>query len=230
MADSEHSMTFACVTRRMALGCALVAATCSTFCGNARARSLATADGGPVPTSDPSLELWRQWRMAHDLAERLYRRQQELEVQLAERVDALCTVIKLPDGEGDGKYVTICSKAALDRVIGDRPDMAAIRARAEAELAERQARWDAADREIGYSVVIEAEREAEKREDGLLEALSLTPATSLAGVAGKLDAVMRRDEAWEDYSKHPWPQIRAARDDLVRIGRQMAPGVFFPGT
>jgi hypothetical protein len=45
-------------------------------------------------------------------------------------------------GLADGEGVTICSKAALDRVIGDRTDMAAIHTRAEADLAERQARWD----------------------------------------------------------------------------------------
>jgi hypothetical protein len=225
MADSDHSMRFACVTRRMALGGAVVAATGCALGGNALARSLAIVDCAPIPTPDATVALWREWQAAHELAERLYRRQQELEVELAERVDCLCTVIVLPDGEG----VTICSKAALDRVIGDRTDMAAIRARAEADLAERQARWDAADREIGYSVALKAEREAEQREESLLKALSATPASSLAGVAGKLDAVMRRDEAWEDYSKHPWPQIRSARDDLVRLGRQMTPKLFYPG-
>jgi hypothetical protein len=219
MADSDHSMSFACVTRRMALGGGVVAATGWALGGNARARSLAIVDAAHPPATDPALVLWREWQSAHELAERLHHKQQELEVELAERVDFLCTVINLPDGEG----MTICSKAALDRVIGDRTDMAAIRARAEADLAERQARWDAADREIGYSVALKAEREAEQREENLLKALSVTPATSLAGVAGKLDAVIRRDEAWEDYSKHPWPQIRSARDDLVRLG------LLFPG-
>ncbi|SFU15538.1 hypothetical protein [Mesorhizobium sp. YR577] len=225
MADSDHSMSFACVTRRMALGGGVVAATGWALGGNARARSLAITEGSPISAPDPALALWREWQAAHELAERLHLRQQELEVELAERVDCLCTVINVPDG-GD---MIICSKAALDRTIGDRTDMAAIRARAEADLAERQARWDAADREIGYSVGLKAEREAEQREESLLKALSVMPATSLAGVAGKLDAVMRRDEAWEDYSKHPWPQILSAREDLVRIGREMAPEQIFPG-
>ncbi len=225
MADSDHSMSFACVTRRMALGCGVVAATGWALGGNAQGRSPAIADGALNTVPDPALALWREWKAVHELAEQLYRRQQELEVELAERVDFLCTVINLPDREG----VTICSKAALDRVIGDRTDMAAIRARAEADLTERQERWDAADREIGYSVALKAEREAEQWEESLLKALSVTPATSLAGVVGKLDAVMRRDEAWEDYSKHPWPQIRSACNDLVRLGRQMAPGLLFPG-
>ncbi|NGN45332.1 hypothetical protein G6N74_30270 [Mesorhizobium sp. CGMCC 1.15528] len=224
MADSDHSMSFACVTRRMALGGAVVAVTGAALGGNAQARSLAIPDSAPISTPDPALALWQEWQAAHELAEQLHLRQQELEVELAERVDFLCTVINLPNGEG----VTICSKTALDRVIGDRTDMAAIRSRAEADLAERQARWDAADREIGYSVALKAEREAEEREESLLKALSVTPATSLAGVAGKLDAVLRRDEAWEDYSKHPWPQIRSARDDLVQIGQQI-PGWLFPG-
>ncbi len=225
MADSDHSMSFACVTRRMALGGGVVAATGWALGGKAASRSVAIEDGALIAAPDSALTLWQEWQAAHELAERLHLRQQELEVELAERVDCLCTVINLPDGED----VTICSKAALDRIIGDRTDMAAIRARAEADLAERQARWDAADKEIGYSVALKAERAAEQREESLLKTLSVTPATSLAGVAGKLDAVMRRDEAWEDFSKHPWPQIRSARDDLVRLGQQMTPGLSFPG-
>jgi hypothetical protein len=47
-------------------------------------------------------------------------------------------------------------------------------------------------------------------------------------VAGKLDTVMREGEAWQECSSSfPWPQIRSARDDLVRLGRRMTPDSFF---
>lgn len=48
--------------------------------------------------------------------------------------------------------------------------------------------------------------------------------TTLAGVAGKLDAVLREGEAWEECSEFPWPQIRSALNDLVRIAQQMSAG------
>ncbi|MER9134645.1 hypothetical protein NKI08_34255, partial [Mesorhizobium sp. M0768] len=57
----------------------------------------------------------------------------------------------------------------------------------------------------------------------LLEAFSTTPATTLAGVAGKLDAVLREGEAWKECSEFSWPQVRSALSDLVRIAQQMMP-------
>lgn len=48
---------------------------------------------------------------------------------------------------------------------------------------------------------------------------------SSAGVAAKLDAVLREGNIWEDGSEFPWPQIRSALDDLARIGRHGGNGV-----
>ncbi|MEO5325236.1 hypothetical protein PV773_18160 [Mesorhizobium sp. CC13] len=220
MADSDHSMSLARVTRRVALTGWVVGATGWAFGRKASARSAATIDA----TADPALALWREWAAAHQRAQRLCRRQQELEAELAERVEVLWTVVKVPGGE----EIVVCSKEALDRIVGARTDMAAIRARAEAELAERQACFEAAATEIGYFAGLRAEREAYERVEALLEALSQTPAVSLAGVVGKLDAVIRNGEAWEDLSAFPWPQIRSARDDLMQIGRQMTPHAIFP--
>ncbi|ESW62694.1 hypothetical protein NKI48_31760 [Mesorhizobium sp. M0644] len=101
--------------------------------------------------------------------------------------------------------------------------MAALRERAEADFAAHQARWDAAAEETGYTAALRAEREAGDRAEDLLEVISSTPATTLAGIAGKLDAVLREGEAWEECSEFPWPQIRSALNDLVRIAQQMIP-------
>ncbi|MDH6233008.1 hypothetical protein M2281_003619 [Mesorhizobium soli] len=220
MADSDHSTSLFCVTRRMALAGWVVSAGGWAFGGAASARA-----GASDATPDPALRLWHDWAAAHTRAQQLCRRQQRLENELAERVDFVGTMVKVPGGP----ETVICSVEALDRLVGARTDMAAIRARAAAELAARQASFDAAATEIGYFEGLRAERVAFTRVEALLEALAMTPAVSLAGVAGKLDAVLREGEAWEDCAAFPWPQIRAARDDLFRIGRRVTPGAVFPG-
>ncbi|MES0158142.1 hypothetical protein NKJ81_32200 [Mesorhizobium sp. M0018] len=119
----------------------------------------------------------------------------------------------------EGEDVTVHSIEALNEFLGTRPDMAALREAAEAHFAAHQARWDAAAEEIGYNTVFRAEREAGDWAQDLLEAFSTIAATTLAGVAGKLDAVLREGEAWEECSEFPWPQIRSALNDLVRFGK-----------
>ncbi|WP_284202029.1 hypothetical protein [Mesorhizobium tianshanense] len=178
--------------------------------------------GNPAATSippDPALALWREWETAHKLTERLCLRQQRLETRLVESVGFPCATVRLPESE----EVTVHSIEALNEVLGKGPDMAALRETAEAEFAAHHARWDAAAEETGYSAVLRAEREAGERAQDLLEAFSATSATTLAGVAGKLDAVLREGEAWEECSEFPWPQIRSALSDLVRIAQQMMP-------
>lgn len=68
-----------------------------------------------------------------------------------------------------------------------------------------------------------AEREAANRVEALLEELSETPATTLAGVVAKLDAVLKEGQSSEDDAEFPWPQIRSAIQDIVRISRQREP-------
>ncbi|WP_395448938.1 hypothetical protein ACHMW7_03205 [Aminobacter sp. UC22_36] len=219
MADSDHSMSLSAVTRRMAFGSGLVAAMGWVF------RDAALAYGA-VPqntATDPAVLLWRDVKAVHLRAELLYRRMQELEVELAERVDFLGTVVSIPGG-GD---VFVCSKEGLDRLVGDRTDLADLRARAEAELDAGQAHFDAVASEIGYFAGLKDEQAAFARLDALLEALSTTEAASLAGVAGKLDAVMREGQARNEGLAFPWPQVRSARDDLLRIGREMPSGACF---
>ncbi|MER8734248.1 hypothetical protein NKH28_31370 [Mesorhizobium sp. M1227] len=174
---------------------------------------------------DPALVLWREWETAHKLSERLCRRQQRLEARLISSVGFPCVTVCLPEGED----VTVHSIEALNEVLGKGPDMAALRETAEADFAAHQARWDAAAEETGYTAALRAEREAGDRAQDLLEAFSTTPATTLAGVAGKLDATLREGEAWEECSEFPWPQIRSALSDLVRISQQNMPEQFFHG-
>ncbi|CDX19513.1 hypothetical protein MPL3356_300004 [Mesorhizobium plurifarium] len=78
-----------------------------------------------------------------------------------------------------------------------------MRARDEVDFAAPQSRWDAVDREVGYSAALHAEREAADRADDMLEMLSKTPAASLGGVAANLDAVLREGEVSEDSIDDP---------------------------
>ncbi len=221
MADSDNSMTLPFVTRRRVLAGTVMATTAWTVEGNAFA-----GDAGRTNvSSDPALALWREWQTAHKLTEQLCRMQQRLETRLLESVGFPCATVHLPAGED----VMVHSIAALNEVLAKGPEMAALRERAEFDFAAHQSRWDAAAEEIGYTAALRAEREAGDRAEDLLEMFSTTSATTLAGVAGKLDAVLREGEAWEECSEFPWPQIRSALSDLVCIARQTIPEQFFHG-
>ncbi|MER8398189.1 hypothetical protein [Mesorhizobium sp. M1348] len=205
MADSDNITSLPFVTRRRVLAGTVVATTAWTLEGNASA-------GTNVPV-DPALALQREWQRAHKLTERLCRRQQRLETRLVEDIGFPCVDVRLPNGE----ELTVYSIESLNQVLGNGPDTAALREKAESEFAAHQARWDAAAEKTGYAAALRAEREAGERAKNLLEAFSTTPATTLAGVAGKLDAVLLEGEACEECCDFPWPQIRSAFSDLVRI-------------
>ncbi|MBZ9922205.1 hypothetical protein LB579_31485 [Mesorhizobium sp. BR1-1-7] len=214
MGDSDNSMTLPFVTRRRLLAGGMITSTALVLEKSAFAGSTA-ATGMP----DPALTLWREWETAYKLSERLCCSQQRLETRLVESIGFPRVTVHLPEGED----VTVHSIAALNEVLGKGPDMAALRENAASDLAAQQARWDAAAEEAGYTAALRAEREAGERAEDLLEAFSTIPATTFAGVAGKLDAVLRVGEAWEECSEFPWSQIRSALSDLVRIARQTMP-------
>ncbi|MER8802060.1 hypothetical protein [Mesorhizobium sp. M0998] len=212
MADSDNTTTLPFVTRRQLLAGGMITPTAlvlekSTLTGNATATNMSL--------SDPALALWREWQTAHDLTEQLCRKQQRLETRLVESVSFPRATVRLPEGED----VTIHSIEALNEVLGKGSDIAALRQKAESDLAAHQAGWDSAAEESGYAAALTAEREASDRAQGLLQAFSMTPATTLAGVAAKLNAILREGEAWAEGSEFPWPQIRSALSDLVGIGK-----------
>ncbi|MER8512946.1 hypothetical protein NKH47_08330 [Mesorhizobium sp. M1060] len=210
MADSDISTTLPFVTRRSVLaGTAITIVT-------APARSFARSDLETGHVIDPAVTVWDQWQAAWEEAEQICNRQQRLESELIETVGFPCTTVKLSDGEN----VTVHSLAALQELLSVRPANTADCAQAEAEIVADQARWDAACREIGYSTAMLAECEAGERAKALLEALSQVPATSLAGIAAKLNAALREGEYSLHDSEPPWPQIRSALEDIARIREQ----------
>ncbi|WP_309085776.1 hypothetical protein [Chelativorans sp.] len=219
MADSDNTTTLPFVTRRRVLaGTAIVPIVLAPSHG-ANANAVAES-------ADPAVALWRRWDAAQKRTERLCRKQQRLETRLARTIGFPCAVVRIP-GEDD---VTVHSLEALNWVLGDRLEAEDIRNKAEAEFAAHQARWDAADHEIGYSAALQAELRAGKRAQHLLEELAATEARSLMGVAGKLDAVLRTGEAWEECDEFPWPLIRSALDDLLQIGEKTASANSFPSS
>ncbi|TPL96330.1 hypothetical protein FJ960_26475 [Mesorhizobium sp. B2-3-11] len=210
MADSDNTTPLSFVTRRRVLGATAIAILGwerNAFAGKAPAADVA---------SDPALAIWREWYNAHELSERLCDQSAHLERTLVETVGFPGASVQLPGGES----VTINSIGALREVLGADADDAHVEA--EARLAAHQARWDAAERRIGYSSVAEAERKAADRAEELLEALAAAPATSLAGVAAKLNAVLLESEVREGGEEFPWPQIRSAFDDVLRLGQESA--------
>ncbi|MEI9430129.1 hypothetical protein [Mesorhizobium sp. Cs1299R1N3] len=210
MTESDNSTIPPRVTRRrMLIGTAMAIAA-------SERKAFAGPDLEMDLSGDPAIAAWRKWQAAHQQTERLCRQQQRLERTLAEKVGFPCTTTRLRGGES----VTLYSLEALTDVLDVTPAEAAVRGKAEADLFDHQARWDAADRAIGYSATLRAEREAADRAEDLLKLLSKTPAASLAGVAAKLDAVLREGQSSEADTEFPWPQIRSALDDIGRISRQ----------
>ncbi|MCM2477809.1 hypothetical protein HGO38_30650 [Rhizobium sp. CG5] len=215
MVDSDNTTTLPFVTRRKMLSGTAMAM--GAWGSGAFALDTVMREA----SSDPVLALWRQWQDAHRLTERLCRRQQGLERHLVDTVGFPFSVIRLSDGEPVAAY----SREAIRDVLRVAPEEAAACAEAEAEFSAHKLRWDRADRDIGYSATVQAERDSADRASDLLDSMATTPATSLDGVAAKLEVVLREGNIWEDGSKYPWPHIRSALDDLTRIARHGADGV-----
>ncbi|WP_181591961.1 hypothetical protein [Mesorhizobium atlanticum] len=217
MADSEINTTLPFVTRRRALGGTAIAIV--GWQGNA----VASIDLEKDQTADPAVMAGRKWKAAQEETVRLCRQQQRLERNLVEAIGFPCATVRLRDG----RCVTLHSLKALHEVLDLDPEGTATRAKAEADFAAHQMRWDKGDREIGYSATLRAERDAADRAEDLLEALSKTPAASLVGVVAKLDAALREGRSSEDDAEFPWPQIRSALDDVIRIGQGLVPEQMF---
>jgi hypothetical protein len=210
MADSDNSTPLSFVTRSE-----LFRAPTAQMVGS-QAEALARNDLERDQPADPAVAAWREWQAAQEETERLSREQQRLERKLVETVGFPNVMIKL----SEGRTVTLHSLEAVRDVICVGSVDVAVGAKAEADLAAHQARWDASDRTIGYSATLRAESQAADRAEAFLEALSETPAISLAGVAAKLDAILREGQPSKDDAEFPWAQIRLVLEDIGRIGGQ----------
>ncbi|MGK9086641.1 hypothetical protein KXR64_23005 [Brucella intermedia] len=223
MADSDNTTTLPSVTRRMLLtGTTITTATLSLEYGVGTAEALARN-----PASDPALDIWRQWLAAYNEMQRLWIMQMDLERRMVAAVGFPEVEIALP---GVKAPVRAFSLEDIDRICGDEAGHQVVKTQAIAAFRERQEAWDRLDDALGYSRAEKAEIRADRTEMKLADALIAMPATTLAGVAGKLDAVLRRGEYFEPSPDLPWPQVRSALADLVRIGQALQPGLFMPGS
>lgn len=220
MADSDHSMNYACVTRRVALLGGSAAVTGGLLASAASADLISS-----LPPHDPVLALWQDWAATHLRVQELSQLMQKLEVEVAERFDSFGTLVPVPGAKPN--YVH--SVFDLDRLVGERTDMGVIRLQAERKLAAKQAEFDAISDEVGYFSTMKAEQAAFSHAKTVLDAMMTTPAMSLAGVAGKLDAIGRWGEAWDERpGTFPWPHIQSAHADLVQLGQQLTPNAPYP--
>jgi hypothetical protein len=218
MADSDNTRVCPSVTRRKVLAESTAATTMLAL-----DRSAAAASGVPPGNTvfDPALSLWREWKAAYLATAELCKKQQQLETLLAKTVGFPRAQVQLPVQD---VAIPVTWRIGIQKLLGD------VRTKAEADLAAHQARWDAEDRKIGYSVAKRQELAAANRERELLDTLTATPANSLAGIAGKLDAVLREGESCEECTEFPWPQVRSALADLVRMGQGPQSGFVMPGS
>lgn len=222
MADSDNTRVCPSVTRRVLLTGTVAAATATWTLQDGVLIAGARAGN---PKFDPALKLWHEWKTAYLDTANLCRKQQDLETRLVNAIGFPQAEVHLLD-----EYVTMpITCHAIEKFFCDR-SVTEMRAQVEADLAAHQARWDAEDRRIGYSAAKREELAAADQKQDKLDALMATPAATLAGVAAKLDAILREGESSEDCKEFPWPQLRATIVDLVRIGQQMQPGVFLPGS
>ncbi|TPK05692.1 hypothetical protein FJ872_25740 [Mesorhizobium sp. B2-5-9] len=206
MDDSDNSMSLSFVTRRRLLAGTATAAVAWPFQVKSRAAEL--TDGSSA--ADPALRLCGNWQNIHQETLALCREQQRLETHLARTVGFPCAKVRL----ADGTELTLHSMEGLNDAYS--PETEVEWGRAVADFAAHQARWDAADAEIGYSRADELIRQSETAERELLDKLPQTAATSMEGILAKLLVILHDGEHWERPADFPWPHIRSVLDDLGR--------------
>jgi hypothetical protein len=213
MADSEISTTLPIVSRGTRISTSFAASDSSLL------QQTCDLCGTKVPL-DPAVLAGRKWRAAHDKTLVLCRRQQRLETKLQHSVGMPCAPVEVT---GLDKPVRISSLCDLDRLIERHPEALAAKEKAMADLTAHQRRWDEADRALGYSITREKEDAAAQDEQRLADLLWSTPASSLGGIAAKIEAVVATGEPKQGSSEFPWPRIRSALTSLREISKRGGP-------
>lgn len=204
MADSETSTTLSSPSRRDLLAGSLAAAglpllAASTFAANISA--------------DPAIVAWQRWRQAHQRFLRLCDKQQSLESTLFALIGFPHVMVTHPDG---WEPIRIGSLHELDTMVAKFPALEDQRSMIATQLEAHQARWDELDHHLGYSTALHEERCAAADERQLAEELFAAPATTLHGMAAKLDALITIGVASEDSADFPWPQLQQMRSELLK--------------
>lgn len=208
MADSETSTSLPGLSRRHVLSTLMASAGSATFSG-AVARKMTTE-----PLLDPAVAAWNTWRSASRKALALCRKQQRLETKLVRTIGFPSVTLELQELD---KPIRIMSLEAFDDLVSSVPEVGPLRSWVTAELQAHQARWDKADRQLGYSAALEQEQAALACEEPLAEALFAADALTIPGIIGKIEALIALDEPSEDADERPWPQLRRIRTELIAM-------------
>ena len=219
MADSDHTRIHAGVTRRKALKVTAAGMMSAPF----QIIGPVAEAGADSADADPALALWWDWQAAHHQTNALCRQQQRLEAMLIRAIGFPSVEIDLDD---DGTTVTLSWDEDIEDLLGDDPLLADICAKAKSELMVRQARWAEADALVGYSSARRKELAAADLTQELIDELTVTPATTLAGIAGKLDMILREGQSSEDCEEFPWRELRLTLSDLMQIAQSLQPDSF----
>lgn len=216
MADSEISTSLSSVTRRRLLaGTAALAIPWS----NGK-----TALDVPIFSRlDPVVPLWRAWKKAQSEAISACRHQQGLENELLARLRHRESGFDSQDRNG-----LLEIRAGEDGLqnkrrpqLGPGSETALMSDPADVTLVEGS-EWGGS---VGaqYADAKRTELLAADHEQMALERLLATPATTVLGVVGKLDAVICDGQPSEDSNEFPWPQLRSTVSDLKRIALLLQP-------
>ncbi|WID99734.1 hypothetical protein QO058_30545 (plasmid) [Bosea vestrisii] len=219
MDDSDNSTSLPRVIRRHVLAGTALSALASRF------PWLAPPAEATFIHADPVLLLRDKWRAEMVRKAALCQKQQRLEKRLVRNIGFPRATMRMLDTEED---VLVFSPAAIEGMVEADPRMKGQQASAKAALIAHQRRWEAADSKIGYSAARRDEAEVADRQQHLVEALTSTAATSLAGVIGKLDMVIEEGQDCDEDTEFPWPQIRSALCDLMRISQAFGQTVRIP--
>jgi hypothetical protein len=163
---------------------------------------------------DPALIAWKSWRSAHRRALAWCHKQQRLETELTRTIGFPCVTFDAPEL---ARPVRIGSLQTLNELAAKVPSIREMRAFLDAELRAHQARWDNADRRLGYSAALQQEGVASAEEARLAERLFAAKAVSIAGIAAKIDALIVTEAPSETCDELPWPELRRMRSELVRM-------------
>ncbi|MFT0861255.1 hypothetical protein [Ancylobacter sp. G4_0304] len=208
MADSEITMSLSRPSRRDVLSAALMTIGGTSF------NTSAAAEPQHHGATDAAVLAWKAWRAAHRRTLALCRKQQRLESELARTIgfpQVVLAAAELPSP------VRISSLRQLDELAADLPSLCSQRDEAAAALRAHQQRWDDADRAIGYSVSRQQEEAASGEEESMTKGVLAAQATSLRGLAVKLDVLIAIGADGAEGRHFPWPELRRIRRDIARL-------------
>ncbi len=167
----------------------------------------------PSADTDPVLVLWCDWHKRFVEAEAQTAAWERLHEQLLDTIGAPKVTVPIPGGAP----VEASDGEAIDALLGTAPETQALRANLHADLAAHRARWEEAAAALHYDEMDKRQDAAHQHAEAMIDPLFAAPAATLAGVAAKLTFILIFGPLWQDEEEFPWPQLRSALADLLRL-------------